>query len=108
LIDFKGDYKIPLNNYDFGLSWNSENGYLVVSKNKKFGLVNYLSDKSELDFLYDSIEYAGESMFFVKKNNKWAIYNPEKDLFLILFIKEIHILQRKSLAWKWLRRINIF
>ena len=78
LIDFKGDYKIPLNNYDFGLSWNSENGYLVVSKNKKFGLVNYLSDKSELDFLYDSIEYAGESIFFVKKNNKWAIYNPEK------------------------------
>jgi len=78
LIDFKGDYKIPLNNYDFGLSWNSENGYLVVSKNKKFGLVNYLSDKSELDFLYDSIEYAGESMFFVKKNNKWAIYNPAK------------------------------
>lgn len=78
LIDFKGDYKIPLNNYDFGLSWNSENGYLVVSKNKKFGLINYLSDKSELDFLYDSIEYAGESIFFVKKNNKWAIYNPEK------------------------------
>ncbi|AQX08841.1 hypothetical protein BBD34_09390 [Elizabethkingia ursingii] len=78
LIDFKGDYKIPLNNYDFGLSWNSENGYLVVSKNKRFGLVNYLSDKSELDFLYDSIEYAGDSMFFVKKNNKWAIYNPEK------------------------------
>lgn len=63
LIDFKGDYKIPLNNYDFGLSWNSENGYLVVSKNKKFGLVNYLRDKSELDFLYDSIEYAGESIF---------------------------------------------
>ncbi|OPC06844.1 hypothetical protein BAS09_17540 [Elizabethkingia ursingii] len=78
LIDFKGDYKIPLNNYDFGLSWNSENGYLVVSKNKKFGLINYLSDKCELDFLYDSIEYAGESIFFVKKNNKWAIYNPEK------------------------------
>nr|WP_283162318.1 WG repeat-containing protein [Elizabethkingia ursingii] len=78
LIDFKGDYKIPLNNYDFGLSWNSDNGYLVVSKNKKFGLVNYLSEKSELDFLYDSIEYAGESMFFVKKNNKWAIYNPKK------------------------------
>lgn len=52
-----------MNNYDFGLSWNSENGYLVVSKNKKFGLVNYLRDKSELDFLYDSIEYAGESIF---------------------------------------------
>jgi len=78
LIDFKGDYKIPLDNYDFGLSWNSENGYLVVSKNKKFGLVNYLTEKPELDFLYDSIEYAGESIFFVKKNNKWAIYNPEK------------------------------
>jgi len=78
LIDYKGDYKIPLGNYDFGLSWNSENGYLVASQNKKFGLINYLSDKSELDFLYDSIEYAGESMFFVKKNTKWAVYNPEK------------------------------
>lgn len=78
LMDAFGKYTIPLDYYDFGLNWNRKNQFLIVSKDKKFALLNYSDGSHFLDFIYDEITYAHQDMFFVKKDSKWAIYNGKK------------------------------
>lgn len=77
-------YKRKLNFFDYlGVVKNTKGTYVLVEKNKKYGIINTDGINQILDCEFDSFSIphnyytnGSQNYILLKKNNQWYLYNP--------------------------------
>lgn len=78
VVDKKGNFLIPFGDYSFE-SINTSDSYIAL-KNKnteKRGVLNYLTNKNVLPFIYDGIDFMNDSYIVATTANDKRVYKME-------------------------------
>lgn len=75
-LDALTRYKRKLYFYDLILTYNIIDNLVVVKKNELYGIFNISMQNLIIPCEYEDFELNSKDFIFLKKNNKWNIYNP--------------------------------